>query len=395
MPDPKKLIYMDYQATTPVDPQVFEKMAPLFTQHFGNASSSVHTFGWYAEEAVKQARETVAASIGASPSEIVFTSGATESNNLAILGVANRYQQKGNHIITVATEHKAVLDPCRAWESLGGKVTYLGVDSDGLIDLQELENAVTPATILISVMHANNEIGVIQPLQAIGELAKTHGILFHSDASQSVGKMPLNVNQLGLDLVSMSGHKIYGPKGIGVLYVRRRKPRVSLMPLLFGGGHEAGRRPGTLNVPGIVGFSEALKLCLAEQETEHRRLLSLRETLLSELTRSVSGIHLNGCPTQRLPGNLNFSIENLEIPRLFSEIPHIAISSKSACSSGSHDPSHVLKAIGKSDQLATDAIRLGLGRFTTEEEVTQVANDLKNAIHRVRTTSTRYANSSH
>ena len=383
---------MDYQATTPVDNRVFEVMKPYFTEHFGNAASSVHAYGWRAEEAVKQARASIAEAIGATSSkEIIFTSGATESNNLAILGVAKRYGKKGNHIITVATEHKAVLDPALAWQQMGGRVTVLPVDRAGFLDLNQLEEAITDQTVLISVMHANNEIGVIQPIQEIGQLARKHGVLFHTDASQSAGKLDLDAGKVPVDLVSISGHKIYGPKGVGVLYARRRKPRVSLMPLIFGGGHEGGRRSGTLNVPGIVGLAEALKLCLETRSREQARLRELRDSLWQGIQDHLTGVHLNGHLEKRLPGNLNVSFEKLEMARLYAEIPHLAISSKSACSSGSHDPSHVLSALGRSEELASSAIRFGLGRFTTEAEVATVVSDLSRAIQKVRATSTRYA----
>jgi len=386
-----KTIYMDYQATTPVDQRVFDVMAPYFTKHFGNASSSVHSYGWIAEEAVKQAREGVADILGAtSPSEIVFTSGATESNNLAILGVARRYPKKGRHLITAATEHKAVLDPCKAWEAEGGSVTYLEVNSEGIISLEQLRKAITPGTILISIMHANNEIGVIQPMAEIGQIARAAGVLFHTDATQSAGKIPFNVEDIPVDLASMSGHKIYGPKGIGVLYVRRRGPRVSLMPLLFGGGHESGRRSGTLNVPGIVGFQAALRLSNQERVQEASRVLKLRNKLWNNLNAQLEGLSLNGSDRHRLPGNLNFCVENLEVSRLFQEIPHIAISSKSACSSDSGTPSHVLTALGRSPEQAQSALRIGIGRFTTEEEVAKVANDLSAAIRKVKETSTQF-----
>lgn len=392
MSQKRPYIYMDYQATTPVDKRVFELMAPYFTEHFGNAASSVHAYGWRAEEAVKQARETIAKGIHAqSPQEIIFTSGATESNNLAILGVAKRYQKKGNHLITVATEHKAVLDPFKVWESQGGKVTVLPVDEQGLVDLNQLEDAITDQTVLISIMQVNNEIGVIQPLADMGKIARAKGVLFHTDASQSAGKLDLHVDDLCVDLVSISGHKIYGPKGVGALYARRRNPRVSLMPLIYGGGHEGGRRSGTLNIPGIVGLAEALKLALLLQEEEQARLLQLRTMLWDGLQDQIPNIYLNGHEHLRLAGNLNVSFDKLELARLYAEIPHLAVSSKSACSSGSLDPSHVLMALGRSEELASSAIRFGLGRFTTEAEVATVIADLSNAVQKVRKTSTRYA----
>ena len=384
-------IYMDYQATTPVDERVMAAMVPYFTKHFGNASSAVHAMGWHAEEAVKQARARIANLLGASrPSEIIFTSGATESNNLAIFGVARRYRRKGNHIITVATEHKAILDPCKAWEAEGGRVTYLKVAPNGLVDLDQLEDSICDQTVLISVMHANNEIGVLQPIAGIGRMARAHGVLFHTDASQSAGKLPLDVNAMNIDLLSLSGHKIYGPKGIGVLYARHRQPRVSLMPVAYGGGHEGGRRSGTLNVPGIVGLAKALELCIEEGPQAQAALLEMRQSLWRGLQSELDGLILNGDEHHRLPANLNISIERLEIARLFSEIPHIAISSKSACSTQSGEPSHVLLALGRPPQLASSAIRFGLGRFSTMDEVDSVIPDLTAAIKKLRQSSTKY-----
>jgi len=392
MADNRTLIYMDYQATTPVDDRVFEVMAPYFTKHFGNASSAVHAFGWRAEEAVKQARESIAEVLGADrPSEIIFTSGATESNNLALFGVARRYKRKGNHIVTVKTEHKAILDPCKAWEAEGGRVTYLDVEPNGLLDLNKLKDALSDETVLVSVMHANNEIGVVQPIAEIGQLARDRGILFHTDASQSAGKLPLDVNAMNIDLLSLSGHKVYGPKGIGLLFARHRRPRVSLMPMTYGGGHEGGRRSGTLNVPAIVGLSKALALCTEEGEPARNQLLDLRRTLWTRLQSELDGLHLNGDEDQRLPGNLNISVERLEMARLFAEIPHIAISSKSACSTQSTEPSHVLLALGRSRELALSAIRFGLGRYSTHADVETVATDLTTAIKRLRQSSTKYA----
>ncbi|MDX2216290.1 MAG: IscS subfamily cysteine desulfurase [Oculatellaceae cyanobacterium bins.114] len=365
-------IYLDCHATTPVDPRVLEAMLPYFTEHFGNPASLAHAYGWEAEAAVKLARETLATAIGATPEEIVFTSGATEANNLAIKGVAEAYFSKGRHLITVQTEHSAVLDPCRYLQSLGFEVTFLPVQPDGLIDLDQLEKAFRPDTILVSVMAANNEIGVLQPLAAIGELCRHHNILFHTDAAQAIAKIPLNVNAMNIDLMSLTAHKVYGPKGIGALYVRRRNPRVQLAPQLHGGGHERGMRSGTLYTPQIVGFAKAVELGLTEMASETKRIQELRDRLWTKL-ESLGGIYLNGHPTQRLAGNLNISVAGVDGQALLLGLQAIAaVSSGSACSSAKAEPSHVLTALGRSPELAYASLRFGIGRFNTLEEIEQV-----------------------
>ncbi len=366
-------IYLDYQATTPVDPRVLEAMLPFFTEHFGNPASLTHAYGWEAEAAVSQARQTLATAINASPEEIVFTSGATEANNLAIKGVAEAYFGQGRHIITVQTEHSAVLDPCRYLESLGFEVTYLPVQPNGLLTLDSLEQALRDDTILVSVMAANNEIGVLQPLADIGARCRERGVLFHTDAAQAIGKIPLDVQAMSIDLLSLTAHKIYGPKGIGALYVRRRNPRVTLAPQLHGGGHERGMRSGTLYPPQIVGFAKAVAIGLEEMAAEAQRLTRLREALWAKL-EPCGGLELNGHPTRRLPGNLNISVAGVDGQALLLGLrSQVALSSGAACSSASTRPSHVLKALGHSDELAYASLRLGLGRFTTAEQVEQVA----------------------
>ncbi|MBW4502259.1 MAG: IscS subfamily cysteine desulfurase [Scytonema hyalinum WJT4-NPBG1] len=366
-------IYLDCQATTPVDERVLAAMLPFFTEHFGNPSSISHVYGWEAEAAVKQTREILAAAINATPEEIVFTSGATEANNLAIKGVAEAYFQKGQHIITVATEHSAVLDPCKYLKTLGFEITFLSVQKDGLIDLTELEKAFRPETILVSVMAANNEIGVLQPLAEIGAMCRERNVLFHTDAAQAIGKIPLDVQALKIDLMSLTAHKVYGAKGIGALYVRRRNPRVQLAPQQHGGGHERGMRSGTLYTPQIVGFGKAVEIALQEQVAETERLTQLRQRLWEQLSQ-VEGIHLNGHPTQRLPGNLNISVEGVDGSALLLGLqPVMAVSSGSACSSATTAPSHVLTALGHTEQLAYASIRFGIGRFNTAEEIDKVA----------------------
>ncbi len=377
-------IYLDYNATTPVDQRVLEAMLPYFTEHFGNPASVNHLYGWEAEAAVQQARETLTEAIGATPEEIVFTSGATESNNLAIKGVAEAYFNQGRHLITAMTEHNAVLDPCRYLEKLGFEVTYLSVQSDGLIDLNELETAIRPETILVSIMAANNEIGVLQPLEKIGEICRDRQVLFHTDAAQALGKIPLNVEGMKIDLMSVTAHKVYGSKGIGALYIRRRNPRVKLAAQIHGGGHERGFRSGTLYPPQIVGFAEAVKLALSELESENKRLTNLRETLWEKL-QTVGEIYLNGHPTQRLAGNLNFSVEGVDGQALLLGLQStMAVSSGSACTSAKIEPSHVLKAIGRSDSLAYASIRLGLGRFNTLSEIDPVAKQIIQTIQSLR-----------
>ncbi|MDR1989423.1 MAG: IscS subfamily cysteine desulfurase [Acidobacteriaceae bacterium] len=383
-------IYMDYHATTPVDPRVVQEMLPYFTEHFGNAASRNHPFGWEAEEAVDAARKQVADLIGANAKEIVFTSGATESDNLAIKGVAEMYREKGNHIITCVTEHKAVIDTCKRLEKEGYRVTYLPVQKDGLVNLDDLRAAICDKTILISIMTANNETGVVQPLAEIGAIAKEKGILFHTDAVQAVGKIPFNVNDMKVDLVSMSAHKMYGPKGVGALYVRRRNPRVLLAAQIDGGGHERGMRSGTLNVPGIVGMGKAAALCQQEMAAETARLRALRDRLNKRLHDGLDEIYINGSMTERLPHNLNISFAYVEGESLLMGINDVAVSSGSACTSASLEPSYVLKALGAGDDLAHSSIRFGLGRWTSEEEVDYVADKLIQVVSRLREMSPLY-----
>ncbi len=366
-------IYLDCHATTPVDQRVMEAMLPYFTDYFGNPASINHQYGWEAEAAIQQARETLADAIHASPEEIIFTSGATEANNLAIKGVAESYFQKGRHIITVQTEHNAVLDPCAYLETLGFEITYLPVKPDGLLDLSELENALRADTVLVSVMAANNEIGVLQPLAEIALLCKERGIIFHTDAAQAIGKIPLDVQEMQVDLMSLTAHKIYGPKGVGALYVRRRNPRVKIAPQIHGGGHERGLRSGTLYVPQIVGFAKAVALGLAEMESECDRLMTLRQRLWEQL-QSLESVFLNGHPTQRLAGNLNISVAGVDGQALLLGLQSVmAVSSGSACTSAKIAPSHVLEAIGRSPELAFASVRFGIGRFNTVEEIDRVA----------------------
>lgn len=359
-------------------------MLPYFTQSFGNPASISHAYGWEAEAAVQQAREILAQAINASPEEIIFTSGATEANNLAIKGVAESYFNKGRHIITVVTEHNAVLDPCQYLETLGFEVTYLPVQPDGLIDLVNLEKAIRPETILVSVMAANNEIGVIQPLAEIGAICHRHQVLCHTDAAQAIAKIPLDVEAMQLDLVSLTAHKVYGPKGIGALYVRRRHPRVKLAPQLHGGGHERGMRSGTLYTPQIVGFAKAVELGLAQMETEAQRQVQLRDRLFAQLS-TLPEIYLNGHPTQRLPGNLNISIAGVDGSALLLGLqPVVAVSSGSACTSTKISPSHVLAALGREENLAYASLRFGIGRFTTPEEIDRVADFTRSTIKSLR-----------
>ncbi len=366
-------IYLDCHATTPLNEQVLEAMLPYFTEHFGNPASLSHAYGWEAEAAVKQARAILADAIHATPEEIVFTSGATEANNLAIKGVAEAYFSKGRNIITVQTEHNAVLDPCQYLHSLGFEVTFLPVQRDGLLDLAQLEKAIRPDTILVSVMAANNEIGVLQPLAEIGAICRQHQVLFHTDAAQAIGKIPLDVQAMNIDLMSLTAHKVYGPKGIGALYVRRRNPRVRVSPQIHGGGHERGMRSGTLYTPQIVGFAKAVELGLEELETESKRLTQLRQHLWQQLSQ-LEGIHLNGHPTQRLSGNLNISVEGVDGSALLLGLqPVVAVSSGAACSSVNTAPSHVLLALGHSEHLAYASVRFGIGRCNTADEIERVA----------------------
>jgi len=379
---------MDYHATTPVDPRVVEAMVPYFATHFGNAASRNHAFGWQAREAVEQARQQIADLVGANPREIVFTSGATESDNLAIKGVAA--VNRDAHIVACVTEHKAVIDTCRRLEKEGFQVTWLAVQKSGLIDLDDLRRAITGKTILITVMTANNEIGVIQPIAEIGAIAKEKGILFHTDAAQAAGRIPFDVEGLKVDLASLSAHKIYGPKGVGALYVRRRNPRVVLQPIIDGGGHERGMRSGTLNVPGIVGFGKAAELCSQEMNAEADRVRQLRDRLNAKLHAAVPEIHVNGTMDGRLPNNLNVSFANVEGESLLMAIDDVAVSSGSACTSAAIEPSHVLRAIGVSDDLAHASIRFGLGRWTTAEEVDYVAAKVASVVTRLRQMSPLY-----
>lgn len=367
MPRP---VYLDFHATTPVDPRVLEAMLPYFTECFGNPASRQHAYGWEAQKAVESARHQVATLIGASAQEIVFTSGATESNNLAIKGVAHALRDRGDHIITVLTEHKSVLDSCKRLEAEGCRVTRLAVDSQGFIDLAELRAAITERTVLISVMAANNEIGVLQPLREIGAIAQQHGVLFHTDAAQAAGKVPVSVSDFGVDLLSLTAHKYYGPKGAGALFVRRRKPKLALSCQIDGGGHENGLRSGTLNVPGIVGLGRAAEICMDEMPVERPRLAGMRDRLFAGLQQEVAGVRLNG-PTgdRRLPHNLHVSFDDVEGEALVMALGDIAVSTGSACSSGSQAPSHVMQAIGATGERAGASIRFGLGRTTTDADI--------------------------
>lgn len=378
------LIYMDNNATTRTDLRVVEAMLPYFTERYGNAASLTHAFGREADEAVEQARGQVAALLGAHPREIVFTSGATESNNLALKGVAAMYRPKGDNLVTVATEHKAVLDPIRRLEREGLHVTILPVDAFGRVSVEQVAQALTPRTILVSVMAANNEIGTLQPIREIGRLCKERGVLFHSDAAQAAGKVPLDVEEMGVDLLSVSAHKMYGPKGVGALYVRRRDPRVRLEPQMDGGGQERGLRSGTSNVPAIVGFGVACELCRQEMAGEARRLTELRGQLLGGIQDELSDVTLNGHPTVRLPGNLNLSFAGVKGEALLMALRDVALSSGSACTTASLEPSYVLKALGLDDELAHASIRFGLGRFNTAEEVDMVVRDVVRVVHYLR-----------
>jgi cysteine desulfurase len=377
-------IYLDNNATTPMDPRVLETMLPYFSEHFGNAASRNHPFGWEAEEAVDYAREQVAKLIGADAKEIIFTSGATEGDNLAIKGVYEMYASKGNHIITCTTEHKAVLDTCKHIEKLGGEVTYLKVQADGLIDLKELEAAIKPTTILIAIMYANNEIGVIQPVKEISTIAKKHGVLFFTDGTQSVGKIPVDVQKDGIDIMAFSAHKMYGPKGIGGLYVRRKNPRVKVTAQMDGGGHERGMRSGTLNVPGIVGFGKACEVCRLDMETDTKRIKYLRDKLENELLK-IEESYLNGNKEHRLPHVCNISFKYVEGEGLMMGFnKNIAVSSGSACTSASLEPSYVLKALGLGDDLAHSSLRFGLSRFTTEEQIDYTIEQITTTVNKLR-----------
>jgi len=383
-------IYLDNHATTPVDPRVLDAMLPYFQELFGNAASRNHSFGWEAEEAVEKARKQVANLVGANAKEIVFTSGATESNNLALKGVAEMYAEKGNHIITAASEHKAVLDTCKHLEKDGHRVTYLPLKADGLIDLDMLRESFTDKTILVSIMYANNEIGVIQPIREIGRLCKERGILFHTDGVQAVGKVPVNVLQDNIDIMSLSGHKLYGPKGVGALYVRRRNPRVQLTAQIDGGGHERGMRSGTLNVPGIVGLGEACAIAQREMAEETVRLQAMRDSLKDKLLSELDEVFINGSWEHRLPHNLNISFAYVEGESMLMGINDIAVSSGSACTSATLEPSYVLKALGMGDDLAHSSIRFGIGRFNTQEEVDYVAGRVIEVVKKLRELSPLY-----
>ncbi|MCX7664506.1 MAG: IscS subfamily cysteine desulfurase [Gemmataceae bacterium] len=383
-------IYMDNNSTTRTDPRVVETMLPYFTEKYGNAASRSHPYGWEAEEAVEIARGQISSLIGANPKEIIFTSGATESNNLAIKGVAAMYKKKGNHIITQATEHKAVLDPCKRLEKEGFQVTYLPVDRYGQVSVDQVREAMTDKTILVSIMAANNEIGTLQPIKAIGKLCKEKGILFHTDAVQAIGKVPVNVEEMGIDLLSMTAHKVYGPKGIGALYVRKKDPRVRLEPIIDGGGHERGMRSGTLAVPLIVGFGKACEIAQAEMPEEAKRLYFLRERLRKGIMEQLSETYLNGHPDERLPGNVNISFAYVEGEGMMMGIKDVAVSSGSACTSASLEPSYVLRALGVGDELAHSSIRFGLGRFNTEEEVDYVIQLVVREVNRLREMSPLY-----
>ncbi|GAO41670.1 IscS subfamily cysteine desulfurase [Flavihumibacter petaseus] len=377
-------IYLDNNATTPADPRVVEAMIPYFTDNFGNAASRNHPFGWAAEEAVDYAREQVAKLIGADPKEIIFTSGATEGDNLAIKGVFDMYASKGNHIITCVTEHKAVLDTCKHIEKTGGEVTYLPVNNEGLIDLKELEAAIKPNTILIAIMYANNETGTVMPVREISAIAKKHGVLFFTDATQAAGKIPINVIKDGIDLLTFSGHKMYGPKGVGALYVRRKNPRVKVTAQMDGGGHERGMRSGTLNVPGIVGFGKAAELCNLEMEEEGKRLSKLRDKLEQALLQ-LEEAYVNGSVEHRLPHVANISFKYVEGEGLMMGFnKNIALSSGSACTSASLEPSYVLKALGLGDDLAHSSLRFGLGRFTTEDQIDYTIEQVAKTVNKLR-----------
>ena len=383
-------IYLDYNATTPVDPKVVDAMVPYFTESYGNAASRNHSFGWQVEKVVDDARELIGKLIGAGGKEIVFTSGATESNNLAILGVAEFYKKKGKHIISSPIEHKAVIDPCHALEQNGYEITFLDVDKHGCIDLKQLEESIRQDTILVSLMAGNNEIGTLNPIREIGQITRNKEVLFHTDATQSVGKIPIDVEEMNIDLLSMTAHKFYGPKGIGALYVRRKKPRVRLSPIMFGGGHERGMRSGTLNVPGIVGFAKALELSVEEMASEAERLTGLRQRLLDRLNSELDYIFLNGHPTERLPNNLNVSFGYVEGESLMMGVNELAVSSGSACTSASLEPSYVLRALGVGDDLAHSSIRIGMGRFTTVAEIDYAAEKIIKAVKRLREMSPLY-----
>ena len=377
-------VYMDNHATTAMDPRVLQEMLPYFMEKFGNAASRNHSFGWAAEEAVEAARERVAKLIGANPKEIIFTSGATEGDNLAIKGVAEMYKEKGNHIITAVTEHKAVLDTCKRLEKYGFRVTYLPVHKDGLIDLDELKRAIDDKTILVTIMAANNEIGVLQPITEIGKLCRERGVIFHTDAAQAIGKIPVDVNKQNIDAMSISAHKMCGPKGVGALYVRRKDPRVQISAIIDGGGHERGMRSGTLNVPGIVGLGKACAISSDEMPRESCRIAGLRNRLRDKIMGRLGEVYVNGSTERRLPGNLNISFAHVDGESLLMGMNDVAVSSGSACTSATVEPSYVLKALGIDDTLAHSSIRFGIGRFNTEAEVDYVADRVVETVERLR-----------
>ena len=386
----KDRIYLDYSATTPVDPQVLEMMMPYFTNIFGNAASRNHSYGWEAEEAVENARQQVADLIGATAKEIIFTSGSTESNNMALLGIIEMYKERGNHIITCLTEHKAILDPAHYLETKDVDVTYLEVDKDGMIDLEKLKRSITDKTILISLMAANNEIGVLHPIKEVGKIAREKNVFFHTDATQAVGKIPMDVEEMNIDLLSLSGHKIYAPKGVGALYVRRRNPRVRISPIVHGGGHERGMRSGTMNVTGIIGLGKACEICKNTLSESMKNIKVLRERLHKGLTDKIDYLVLNGHPENRLPGILNLSFCYIEGESLMMGIEDIAVSSGSACTSASLEPSYVLRALGVGDEAAHSSIRFSIGRFTTEEEIDRVVEKMVSVATRLREMSPLY-----
>ena len=383
-------IYMDNHATTPLDPRVLEEMLPYFMEKFGNAASRNHSFGWAGEEGVETARERVAKLVGATTKEIIFTSGATESDNLAIKGVAEMYKEKGNHIITAVTEHKAVLDTCKRLEKYGYRVAYLPVQKDGLVDLDDLKRAIDDKTILVTIMAANNEIGVLQPVAEIGKLCRERGVIFHSDATQAVGKVPVDVNKQNIDVMSISAHKMYGPKGVGALYVRRKNPRVQISAIIDGGGHERGMRSGTLNVPGIVGLGKACLICMEDMPKESCHLAGMRNRLRDNIMSRLDEVYINGSMEHRLPGNLNISFAYVEGESLLMGINDVAVSSGSACTSATLEPSYVLKALGTGDDLAHSSIRFGIGRFNTEAEIDYVADRVVETVQRLRELSPLY-----
>jgi cysteine desulfurase len=383
-------IYMDNHATTPMDPRVLEEMLPYFMEKFGNAASRNHSFGWAAEEGVETARERIAKLIGATTKEVIFTSGATESDNLAIKGVAEMYREKGNHIITAVTEHKAVLDTCKRLEKYGYRVTYLPVQKDGLIDLDDLKRAMDDKTILVTIMAANNEIGVLQPVAEIGKLCHERGVIFHTDATQAIGKIPFDVTKKNVDLASISAHKMYGPKGVGALYVRRKNPRVQISAIIDGGGHERGMRSGTLNVPSIVGLGKACAIAQEDMPQESCKMAGLRNRLKDRIMGKLDEVYINGSMEHRLPGNLNISFAYVEGESLLMGINDVAVSSGSACTSATLEPSYVLKALGTGDDLAHSSIRFGIGRFNTEAEVDYVADRVIDTVERLRELSPLY-----